>query len=115
VAERPVVLPPVIYRKERAMPIDNQCIDYARDCLRIGRLADDPELRRHLARRAREWMAAARREKKTLNLKKDAGPGTQNKSVSVPNPLRLRALRPRSAAMASASSGKRSIRLSNRL
>jgi hypothetical protein len=47
------------------MAADNECLDYARECVRLAELTDDPELRNQLLQMAREWMAAAMREKKT--------------------------------------------------
>jgi hypothetical protein len=43
---------------------DKQCVDYARECVRLAGMAEDPEVRGGLLRLAREWMAAARREEK---------------------------------------------------
>jgi hypothetical protein len=35
---------------------------YARECVRLAQLADDPKLRERLLQMAREWMAAAMHE-----------------------------------------------------
>jgi hypothetical protein len=42
------------------MAADNECLDYARECVRLAELKDDPEL----VQMAREWMAAAMDEKR---------------------------------------------------
>ena len=44
------------------MTIDNECFDYARDCVRLANMADNPELREQLLKMAREWMAVAMKE-----------------------------------------------------
>ena len=42
---------------------DQECIDYARECIRLAQsAANNPELRESLMRMAREWMAAAMHE-----------------------------------------------------
>jgi hypothetical protein len=41
------------------MATDKECVEYARDCVRLAGLATDPELRERLLQQAREWMAAA--------------------------------------------------------
>jgi len=38
---------------------DKECVGYARDCVRLAGLTEDPELREWLLERAREWMASA--------------------------------------------------------
>jgi hypothetical protein len=47
------------------MPTDNECVEYARECVRLAQLTkDDLELRDHLLNLAREWMATAMDEQK---------------------------------------------------
>lgn len=46
------------------MATDQECVDYARECVRLAELTKDSELRDHLLHLAREWMAAAMHEKK---------------------------------------------------
>jgi hypothetical protein len=41
------------------MATDNECVEYARDCVRLAGLATDPELRERLLQQARDWMAVA--------------------------------------------------------
>jgi hypothetical protein len=55
------------------MATDNECLDYARECVRLTELTDDPELRNQLLQMAREWMATAMREKKTPKRKSRRG------------------------------------------
>jgi hypothetical protein len=43
---------------------DQECMDYARECVRLAGLTKDPELREHLLSLAREWMAMAMHERK---------------------------------------------------
>jgi hypothetical protein len=47
--------------------IDIDCVDYARDCVRLAGMASDPELHERLLQMAREWMAAAMHENKVLS------------------------------------------------
>jgi hypothetical protein len=47
------------------MATDEECVDYARDCVRLAGLATDPELRERLLQQAREWMAVAMDEEET--------------------------------------------------
>ena len=44
---------------------DDDCIGYARECVRLAGLTQDPELRDQLLNMAREWMATAMHEAKT--------------------------------------------------
>ncbi|HEY6994489.1 MAG TPA: hypothetical protein VH397_12315 [Xanthobacteraceae bacterium] len=47
------------------MATDQECMDYARECVRLAELTkDDLELRDHLLSLAREWMATAMHERK---------------------------------------------------
>ena len=41
---------------------DSICHDCARECARLGRMTDDPELRHELFEIARRWMALAMEE-----------------------------------------------------
>jgi hypothetical protein len=42
-----------------AMATESECIEYARECVRLAGLTDDPDIRDRLLEIAREWMAAA--------------------------------------------------------
>ena len=42
-----------------AMATESECIQYARECVRLAGLTDDPDIRDRLLEIAREWMAAA--------------------------------------------------------
>ena len=44
------------------MATDIECVGYARQCVRLAGLAEDPELRERLLSMAREWMAVAMQE-----------------------------------------------------
>ena len=44
---------------------DDDCIGYARECVRLAGLTQHPELRDQLLNMAREWMATAMHEAKT--------------------------------------------------
>ena len=44
--------------------IDDECVGYARECVRLAGLTDNPELREQLLNMAREWMATAMHERK---------------------------------------------------
>jgi hypothetical protein len=41
---------------------DSICHDSARECVRLGRMSDDPELQYELFELARQWMALAMEE-----------------------------------------------------
>ena len=43
---------------------DDECVSYARDCVRLAESAQDPLLREQLLNIAREWMAVAMHETK---------------------------------------------------
>ena len=50
---------------ERAMsyfPCDSICHESARECVRLARMSDDPEVRCELFELARQWMALAMEE-----------------------------------------------------
>jgi hypothetical protein len=48
------------------MTTDQECVDYARECVRLAGLTkDDLELRDYLLGLARDWMATATHEDKT--------------------------------------------------
>jgi hypothetical protein len=44
------------------MATESECIEYARDCVRLAVLADDPGIRDRLLEIARDWMATAMHE-----------------------------------------------------
>ena len=46
------------------MATGQECVDYARECIRLAELIKDSELRDHLLNLAREWMATANHERK---------------------------------------------------
>jgi hypothetical protein len=41
------------------MATESECIEYARECVRLAGLTDDPDIRDRLLETARDWMAAA--------------------------------------------------------
>jgi hypothetical protein len=45
------------------MASNKECVDHARECVRLAGLAQDPELRERLLNIAREWMATAMHER----------------------------------------------------
>jgi hypothetical protein len=57
--------------RQGASPItsDEECVEYARECVRLAGLTKDLQLRDQLFNMAREWMAAAMHE----GTKGDAG------------------------------------------
>ena len=44
------------------MATDEECMAYARECVRLAGLTDEPKIRDQLFALAREWMAAAMQE-----------------------------------------------------
>jgi hypothetical protein len=44
------------------MTSDEECVEYARECVRLAGLTKDLQLRDQLLNMAREWMAAAMHE-----------------------------------------------------
>jgi hypothetical protein len=44
------------------MVTDNECVDYARECVRLAGLTTDSQIRDQLLKMARQWMAAAMHE-----------------------------------------------------
>jgi hypothetical protein len=44
------------------MATEKECIEYARECVRLAGLANEPDIRERLLDIAREWMAAAMHE-----------------------------------------------------
>ena len=44
------------------MTTDQECVNYARECVRLAELTKDLQLRDHLVKIARAWMATAMRE-----------------------------------------------------
>ena len=49
-----------------AMVTDEECVDYARECVRLASLTVDQEIRDQLLNMAREWMAAAMHERHSV-------------------------------------------------
>jgi hypothetical protein len=49
------------------MAIDKELEEYARDCIRLAGMTDDPAIREPLLKMAREWMEAARAEQPHVN------------------------------------------------
>jgi hypothetical protein len=45
------------------MATDEECVEYARECVRLAGLATDQELRDQLLQMARNWMAEAMHER----------------------------------------------------
>ena len=45
------------------MVTDEECVDYARECVRLASLTADQEIRDQLLNMAREWMATAMHER----------------------------------------------------
>ena len=41
------------------MTTDKECMEYARECVRLAGLTDDQQIRDQLLNMAREWMGAA--------------------------------------------------------
>jgi hypothetical protein len=41
------------------MATDKECLEYARECVRLAGLTDDQQIRDQLLNMAREWMGAA--------------------------------------------------------
>jgi hypothetical protein len=68
VAERPVALPPAKQGGD-VMVIDDDCVGYARECVRLAGLTKDPQVQEQLLNMAREWMAVAMHEQKMPNPK----------------------------------------------
>ena len=48
------------------MATDQECVAYARECVRLAELTDEPEIRDQLFALAREWTAAAMHERDVL-------------------------------------------------
>jgi hypothetical protein len=38
------------------------CVDYARECVRLAEQTEDPDMREWLLQKARDWMASAMHE-----------------------------------------------------
>ena len=47
------------------MATDKQCIEYARECMRLADNVPDPEIRQQLQKLANDWMAVSTKEDKT--------------------------------------------------
>jgi hypothetical protein len=51
---------------------DEECVDYARECVRLAALCSDQEVREQLLQMARNWMAEAARPSHPSGLKSQA-------------------------------------------
>jgi hypothetical protein len=51
------------------MATAQECMDYARQCVRLAELTGDSELRDHLLTLARNWMAAAMQQAEGVEAK----------------------------------------------
>jgi hypothetical protein len=60
--ERPIALPPVRQTGSASMATDKECMEYARECVRLAGLADDQQIRDQLLSMAHEWTGAAMHE-----------------------------------------------------
>ena len=49
------------------MATDKEMEQYARDCIRLAGMTDDPAIREPLLKMAREWMEIARAEQPRVN------------------------------------------------
>ena len=49
------------------MATDKEMEQYARDCIRLAGMTDDPAIREPLLKMAREWMEIARGEQQQVN------------------------------------------------
>ena len=49
------------------MVTDKEMEQYARDCIRLAGMTDDPAIREPLLKMAREWMEIARAEQQRVN------------------------------------------------
>jgi hypothetical protein len=47
------------------MATDQECLDFARECVRLAAMTSDQDMRDHLLTLARQWMAAAGRKDRT--------------------------------------------------
>jgi hypothetical protein len=47
------------------MPTDQECVDFARECVRLAAMTSDQDMRDHLLTLARQWMTAAGGEGRT--------------------------------------------------
>jgi NADH:ubiquinone oxidoreductase subunit D len=45
------------------MATDKECVDYARECVRLAEMANDPQIRQQLLQLADDWMAIAKNKK----------------------------------------------------
>ena len=52
------------------MRTDEECVEYARDCVRLAGLTEDQEIRDQLLNMAREWMGAAMSETRRVRRKR---------------------------------------------
>ena len=45
------------------MATDKECVDYARECVRLADMTNDPQMRQQLLQLADDWMAIAKNKK----------------------------------------------------
>ena len=57
-----------------AKTTDDECVGYARECVRLSGLTADPQLQDHLLKMAREWMAEAMHDPRPLEKLQPATP-----------------------------------------
>ena len=71
------------------MATDEECVDYARECVRLAGLATDQELREQLLQMARNWMAEAMHErcKDALALKPASPKQSRNRMLTPPSAI----------------------------
>jgi hypothetical protein len=71
------------------MATDEECVGYARECVRLAGLATDQELREQLLQMARNWMAEAMHERcKDALALKPTSPKQSRKCLSFTRPER---------------------------
>ena len=47
------------------MATDQECLDFARECVRLAAMTSDQDMRDHLLTLARQWMTSAGRKDRT--------------------------------------------------
>ena len=68
------------------MATDEECVGYARECVRLAGLATDQELREQLLQMARNWMAEAMHERyKDAVARKPASPKQSRNRILTPS------------------------------
>jgi len=69
------------------MPPDRDCVEYARECVRLAGLAENADMREHFLQLAREWMALAMNErgipqpKNAVGLREDPAPQMEQQQI----------------------------------